>query len=445
MNGMMTKADVREVLVLALAAIKKAGADDGRAQFTGGLSRNMRFARNGITTNGNIRGMKLTLTASVGMRSATIASNRLDDESVARMAVDVVANARLLPENREHMPALEAQSYDGVRAWFPETAELTPAQLAETAGKVASTARSRDVTAAGFTTMGAGFRAVATTNGVLAHHQSTRMQLTATSRTHDGTGSGWATSFARRAPDLDANHVANESIQLALRSRNPQPLEPGTYPVILAPQAVADIIGTLRWGMNARSADEGRSFFSSKGGSNKIGTRVWDTPITLRTDPADPRTLSSPFDNEGLPRRRITWVDNGILQQLPYSRFWARKNAREPLAWPRAWLLEGKGQSASLDEMIASAKNAILVTRLWYIRMVEPRQILVTGLTRDGTFLVENGEITKALKNFRFNESPVEVIQNAQMFSAPQVVGSGTAVPALSVSKFRFTSVSEAV
>lgn len=445
MSGLMTQSEVRDVLARALAALKKAGADDGHAKLSGGVNRNMRFARNGITTNGNVRGMRITLNASVGKRSASISSNRLDDASIAKMAADVVANAHLLPDNREHMPSLEAQAYERVRAWFPETADFTPAQLAETAGKVASSARAQGVTAAGFATMGAGFHAVATTNGVFAYHRSTRMQLTATTRTSDGTGSGWATSFARRAPELDVSHVTQGSIQRALRSRNPQALEPGAYPVILEPQAVSNIIRTLRWAMDARSADEGRSFFSSKGGTNKIGTRIWDTPLTLRSDPADPRTLSSPFNNEGLPRRRTTWIDNGVLRALPYSRFWAKKNNRDPLAWPRAWLLEGMGQPTSLEEMIASAKKAILITRLWYIRMVDPRQILVTGLTRDGTFLVENGKITKALKNFRFNESPIDVLQRAQMFSTPQVVGSGTAVPALSVSKFRFTSVSEAV
>lgn len=445
MSELMTQTEAREVLARALAALKKAGADDGRARLGGGASRNMRFARNGITTNGNVRGMKLTLYASVGKRSASIASNRLDDESMAKMAAEVVANARVLPENREHMPTLDAQTYEQVQAWFRETADLGPQQLATTAGKVVTAARAQDVTAAGYATSGSWFRAVATYNGVFAQHRSSRVRLTATTRTSDGTGSGWATSFARRTPDLDVDHVADGSIRRALGSRNPQALEPGAYPVILEPQAVADIVDTLRWTMDARAADEGRSFFSGPGGTNKIGARIWDTPISLRTDPVDPRTLSSPFDDEGLPRRRTTWVENGVLRELPYTRYWAKKNAREPLAWPSSWLVEGKGDPTSLEEMIASVQRAILITRLWYLRMVDPRQVLVTGLTRDGTFLVEDGKITKALKNFRFNESPVDVFQRTQKFSNPQVVGSGTAVPALSVSKFRFTSLSEAV
>ncbi len=445
MNGLMTEAQIREVLNRALAALKKAGADEARVRLNGDISRNMRFARNGITTNANVRSMKLKLYASVGNRLASISHNHMDDASILKLAADVVANARLLPENPEHMPTLEAQAYQGVDAWFPETVDLGPTQLAEAAGKVVTAAREQNVTAAGFVTMGAGFRAVATDHGLFAHHRSTHVKLTATTRTDDGTGSGWASSFARKAADLDVDHVAKGSIDRALKSRNPQELEPGSYPVILEPQAVANIMDTIRWRMDTRSADEGRSFFSSTGGKNKLGTAIWETPFTLRSDPSDPRTLSSPFNNEGMPRHATTWVDNGVLRALPISRYWAKKTHRQAIAWPRAWLLEGKGQPTTLEEMIASAKKAILITRLWYIRMVDPQQILVTGLTRDGTFLVENGIITKALKNFRFNESPIDVLRNTQKFSTPQVVGSRSAVPALSVSKFRFTSVSEAV
>lgn len=441
----MTEALARDVLERALATLKKAGADDARARLSGGADRNIRFARNGITTNGSVRNMRLTLNASIGKRSASVAGNRFDDESLVQMAAELVANARVLPENQEHMPSLGAQSYQKVDAWFSETADIAPAELAATAGNVAVAARAEDVVASGYATSGSWLRAVATSNGAYAHHRSSRVRLTATTRTLDGTGSGWASSFARRLPDFDPGSVANGSIRRALLSQSPEALEPGAYPVILEPQAVADILGTLRWGMNARSADEGSSYFSKSGGGNKICTRIWDSPISLRTDPGDPRTLTSPFSNDGLPVRRTTWFDNGVLRELPYSRYWAKKNAREPLVWPWSWLAEGEGTPVSLDEMIAGAERAILITRLWYIRMVDPSQLLVTGLTRDGTFLVEDGNITKSLKNFRFNESPIDVLRHVQKFGTPQIVGSGTAVPALSVSKFRVASVSEAV
>ena len=276
-------------------------------------------------------------------------------------------------------------------------------------------------------------------------YPSSRIKLTATARTSDGTGSGWARSYARQVPQLAVDHVVEGSIQRALHSREPQPLMPGSYPVILEPQAVAGMLKNLLRSLSARAADEGRSFFSKPGGGNKLDSRIWDSPITLRSDPGDLRTLSSPFDNQGLPHRPVTWVEDGILRNLTYSRYWAMTNSRDALARPRSWLVEGRGNPTSLVDMIANAERAILITRLHYIRTVDPRQLLVTGLTRDGMFLVENGKITKPLRNFRFNESPIEVLQHATQFSEPQIIGSGMAMPALSVSKFRFTSVSDAI
>lgn len=445
MSSTLTPDEARDVLARTIAALKKAGADDGLVNLSGGTGRDMRFALNGITTNGSVRQMKLEIHASVGSRTASVESNRLDSESIARVAAEVVANARVLPENREHMPTLGPQTYDEVAAWFRETAEMEPVQLAGMAGSVITEARANKVSVAGFAAAGDWLQAVASFNGVDTHQQFSRVKLTATARTPEGTGSGWANSVARRMSQFSADDVTEGAIRRAVQSRNPEALKPGTYPVILEPQAVANIIRTLRWRMDARSADEGRSFFSQPGGKNKIGTRIWDTPISLRTDPNDPRTSSAPFDDEGLPQRRVTWVENGTLERLPTSRYWANKNGQAPLAWPRSWLLEGSGKPTSLKEMIASAERAILITRLWYIRSIDQRRLLVTGLTRDGTFLVENGMITKALKNFRFNESPIEVLQHATQFSTPQTVATGVAVPALSVSQFRFTSVSDAI
>ena len=235
------------------------------------------------------------------------------------------------------------------------------------------------------------------------------------------------------------------AIKRALSSRDPQPLEPGSYPVILEPEAVAGMLKYLQRSLSARAADEGHSFFSKPGGGNKIGTRIWDSPITLRSNPGDLRVLSSPFDNQGLPQRPVTWIEDGVLRNLTYSRYWAKTNSRDAIARPGSWLLEGRGIPTSLIDMITSSERAILITRLHYIRMVDSRQLLVTGLTRDGLFLVENGKITKPLRNFRFNESPIDILQHVRHFSEPQIIGPGMAVPALSVGKFRFTSVSDAI
>jgi predicted Zn-dependent protease len=445
MSGLMSETDVRALLDRALAAALSAGAQSARANVSGGERTNMRFARNGITTNGSTRGVSLSLSVSVGKKTAEIETNRADDEEIARVAKRAVENARVLPDDPEHMPPLGAQRYAAVNAWFDEPGALDPAAVAARAGRVTRAAASRDVVTAGIADSERGFRAIASTNGLFAFHRTTSARLTATTRTRDGTGSGWATSYSRRPSAVDADAVADGSIWRAITSRGPVAEEPGEWPVILEPQATANILNALRWSLDARSADEGRSFFAKEGGGNRIGERIWNTPLSVRSDPSHELTLGTPFNGEGLPVEPTTWVDDGVVRNLAYSRYWAQKQGRQPLASARGMVVEGRGHPMTLKEMIASERRAILVTRLWYIRMVDPKQILLTGLTRDGTFLVENGEITKALKNFRFNESPIEVMRRAQLFSAPVAVGQGTAVPALRVGRFRFSSISEAV
>ncbi len=441
----MTSNEAVDIVERVLKALKKAGADDGRVRLDGGISRDVRFARNGITTNANIRSLKVVLYASVGTRTAQIEGNRLDDEGIAKQAAQAVANARVLPESGEYVPTPGPQDYDKVSAWFQNTAELTPEQLAAMAGKVISASRAKGVTSAGFVSAKDWLLAVGTMNGASAFHRDTSIKLTATARTADGTGSGWAGSYARDLNRFSADSVAEGAISRALRSVEPVELEPGDYPVILEPQAVANVIGTFRWVMNARRADEGRNFFSKEGGGNKIGERLWDNPLSMKTEPGNPLMLSGPFSWEAIPQTPVTWVDNGVLKELPYKEYWAQKNNRQPRPWPWAWMLEGDGPTTSLEEMIKGTERAILVTRLWYIRFVDWKNMIVTGLTRDGTFLVESGRITKPVKNFRFNESPVDVLQNVSHFSEPVTVDGGTAVPALAVKRFRFTSVSEAV
>lgn len=269
MSGSLTSEQVRELLQVAIKALKKAGADDGRANLNGGKKREILFARNGITTNGSVRQMKLTLKASVGKRTATVASNRIDPESIARLAEEAVANAKVLPENREHMPSVGPQTYDKVQTWFPDTAEMEPAELAGVAGNVIKSTRYKNVMAAGFVAVGDWMDSLATFNGAEAMQSYSRAKLASTVRTPDGTGSEWTNSFVRRLAQFKVDEVVEGAIDRALRSRNPEALEPGIYPVILEPQAVANIVGTLRWGMGARSADEGRSFFSAPGGKNQ--------------------------------------------------------------------------------------------------------------------------------------------------------------------------------
>jgi predicted Zn-dependent protease len=203
--------------------------------------------------------------------------------------------------------------------------------------------------------------------------------------------------------------------------------------------------------MSARNADEGRSFFSQQGGGSKLGQQFIDSRVNIRSDPGDPRILTTPFDGEGRPNQAATWVENGELRNLNYSRYWADRQGVQPGGFPSGWAMSGG--TDTVDEMIRSTERGLLLTRFWYIRGVDPRTILYTGLTRDGTFLIENGEISHPVKNFRWNESPIFMLNNIEMMGEPVRISSGESsgltntviVPPLKVRDFTFTSLSDAI
>jgi predicted Zn-dependent protease len=267
-------------------------------------------------------------------------------------------------------------------------------------------------------------------------------------RTTDGTGSGWAGADHPDWKQIDFKAVSDRAITKARASRNPVAVEPGRYTVILEPQAVGDLVQLLAFALDARSADEGRSAFSKQGGGTKIGEKIVDPRVTIYSDPADPQLLGQPWSGEGLPLGREVWIENGVLKELQYSRFWAQKKGARPNGGLGA--VKMVGGDTTTEQMIASTPRGILVTRLWYLRQVDPRTVLYTGLTRDGTFLIENGKITKAVKNFRFNESPLFMLNNLEAIGRAERVagteaGGNVVMPTIKVRDFNFTSLSDAV
>jgi predicted Zn-dependent protease len=210
------------------------------------------------------------------------------------------------------------------------------------------------------------------------------------------------------------------------------------------------MVDLLVGALDARRADEGRSAFARAGGGTRVGEQIFDERVRIHSDPADPLLFTSPFNDEGLPNARADWVEGGVLRNLAYSRFWAQRQGRTPTAFTSGYYMAGG--DATVDEMVASTERGLLVTRFWYIRSVDPRTLLYTGLTRDGTFLIEGGRVTRAAKNMRWNESPIFILNSVEMMGRPTRVandsgGTGPAVvvPALKVRGFTFTSVSDAV
>jgi predicted Zn-dependent protease len=257
--------------------------------------------------------------------------------------------------------------------------------------------------------------------------------------------------MSHRIADINASAIGARAIQKAELSRSAVALEPGNYTVILEPNAVGDLVANMLGFFGARQADEGRSFLSKKGGGNRLGEKLFGEQINIYTDPNYAAAPGSPFDGASLPTRRADIVREGVVKNLNYNRYWAKKQSKEPTPGASNIIIEGG--NVSIEEMIKSAERGILVTRLWYIRLVDPQSVLFTGLTRDGTFLVEQGRIKSAISNFRFNESPVKMLNNVEAMSpvvritGSERVGANLPVlaPALKVRDFSFTSLSEAV
>jgi predicted Zn-dependent protease len=348
------------------------------------------------------------------------------------------------------MPELGPQTYQSVNAYVESTADLDPEARASAVRRTMTAAAAAgkpagEIFTAGFLEANARVTAVATSKGLFAYHRSTDADYSVTARTPDGTGSGWAHAGARDWSAIDAASIGRIAAQKAVASRTPQPIEPGLYTAVLEPQAVNDLIPLLGNALAARSADEGRSPFSKPGGGNRIGEKVVDERVTLYSDPADRGLLGAPFDVQGLPIGRMVWIEKGILKNLAYTRFWAEKQGVRPTGGALGGGLALTGGTKSTEEIIAGCARGILVTHFFYIRSLDPRTVLQTGLTRDGTFLIENGKITRALKNFRWNESPLLMLSRLEDIGRPEPTEAGRLMPALRVRDFNFTSLSDAV
>jgi predicted Zn-dependent protease len=439
--------DQSEALIQRVVKMSK--ADEIQVNIGGGYQANIRFADNRISTAGGTTQANVNVQSSFGPKHAVVSTNDFTEAGLERAVRQSEALAKLAPDDPEAMPLLGPQQFENVDSYFDSTANLGPEGRAEAARLAIDPCKAAgDLTAAGFLITGIGAGAVGNNKGLFAYQSGTSANYTLTVRTKDGTGSGWAGADHPDWSKVDVKAVAQRAIDKAQRSRNPVAIEPGRYTVVLEPQAVGDLVQLLAFALDARSADEGRSAFSKQGGGTKIGEKITDERVTLFSDPADPQLLSNTFDGQGLPARKQVWIENGNLKKLTYSRFWAQKKNQEPDAGTNAVKLAGGTQS--LDELIASTPRGVLVTRLWYLRPVDPRTVLYTGLTRDGTFLIENGKITRAVKNMRFNESPLFMLNNLDALGRAERVagteaGGDVVMPAIKVHDFNFTSLSDAV
>ena len=442
----LSQEETRRICDKVLALSK---ADECSVTLSGSRTGNIRYARNAVSTAGLVEDTQLAVSVAFGNRSGIATINELDDKSLEKVVRRAEALARLAPENPEFMPTVSKQQYRATSTFSKKTAEIDPDFRAQTAAYSIEASRKNKLVAAGFFTDTTQYTAVANSNGVFGHQEETSLDFTCTVRTEDGRGSGWVKRSASDLRLFDAREASDVAIEKALRSVNAKALEPGRYTVILEPAATSELIGNMIGGFDARQADEGRSFLSKKGGGNRIGEKLFEEQVNIWSDPWDKDVPVLPWDGSNLlARERADIIKNGRVSALNYSLFWAKKQGMRAVGAPGNMIMAGTNKST--EELIANTKKGVLVTRTWYIRMVDPQSVLLTGLTRDGTFYIENGKIKHPIKNFRFNESPVAMLNNIEEIGKPQIIGGDEvgfvmSIPSMKVRDFNFTSLSDAV
>jgi predicted Zn-dependent protease len=444
----------KEARTLCERVLESVRADDAEVVVQNEDYSQLRFAANNLTTNGRREDLDVTVTVWIDGKKGSASNNETDDASLVKVVRQAESVARISPVDPEYLPTLGAQKYKPVGGFVEATVSADPVARAKTIHGIIASCEKAGVTGAGFHQARGLVEAAASKHGNFRHYRRSLASLSLTARAAEGGGSGY---FLRNHFDvsrLDTERIAREAIQKALGSRQPKALDPGTYTVILEPQAIADLLGRVTSFFDARTADEGRSPFSAPGGKTRLSERVFDERLSLYSDPWHPELPGPPYAQDGIPAEKLYLVREGVLENLVYTRFWAKKKDKPATPGPVNVILEGSGPAASIEEMIKDTRRGLLVSRFWYIRMVDPRSLALTGLTRDGVWLIEDGKIRHPVRNFRFNQSILKMLApgNPVMVGAPERVGSSEAqgssaalLPALKVKEFNFTSASEAV
>jgi len=408
-----------------------------------------RFANNAIHQNVAEQSVSVSVRTVFDGQTARATTNKTDDESLRRVLAASATLARSQPRIPGLLPMPGAQQYPKVRRFFDATAAATPQDRARMVKRVVSLAEENKLNAAGIYTTGAFRSMLANSRGLCADYEYTRAEFSVTMMGEDS--SGWAKANEPDLVKLDPEELASRAAAKAVGTRHPREVEPGRYTVILEPAAVLDLVGFLFYDFSATAVADKRSCLNER-----MGKPVMGANITLWDDVGHPLQLGPPYDGEGMPRQKVLLVDRGVPRNLVYSRATARKMKKKPtghgLSLPNEYgeapvNLVLEGGTTSVQEMIASTDRGILVTRLWYIREVDPYEKVMTGMTRDGTFLVKHGRVTGGIKNMRFNQGVLELLSNVELLG-PAVRGAGEeatemVVPAMKVRNFHFTEVTK--
>ncbi len=445
-NAQLSPAELERI---AEKILKLSEADETEVDVSAGTDALTRFANNTIHQNVAEHTLGISVRAVVDGRTARASTNKTDEESLRRVVASALTLARNQPKNPDLLPLVGKQKYQKVSRFFSSTAETTPEDRAKAVTRVCKKADKSKQTAAGIFASGSHSSVLANSKGLRARYEQTRSEFSITIL--EPNSSGWAKSNSPDIRKLDPEELAERAATASAGSRSPREIPAGRYTTILSPSAVLDLVGFLFYDFAGTAVHDKRSCLTGR-----MGKKLFGDNITIWDDAYHPLQSGAPYDGEGVPRQKVLLVDRGVPKNLVYSRATAKKMKTKPtghgFSLPNEYgeapmNLVFSGGDKSTDEMIRTTERGILVTRLWYIREVDPYEKILTGMTRDGTFLIENGRVSGGVRNFRFNQSVIEMLSNVEMLGrAVRAAGEESfemVVPPMKVRDFHFSEVTK--
>jgi PmbA protein len=438
-------AELKKIIEAVLRLGKAAGAYETEVHFDETIEALTRFANNAIHQNVSEHGITVSVRTVVDGRTARATTNRLDEDSLRKAVESSLQLAHSQPKNRKLLPMSGKQRYRIVNRFSRQTAALSAEARARAVKQASDLAIRNGQVAAGIFSSGQSQLALGNSRGLFATHRQTHAEFSITIQ--NDPAASWAKANSSDVRKIDPQALAKRASEKASMAKDAKELASGKYTVILEPAAVLDLVGFLFYDFAATALEDQRSCLNKR-----MGKQLFGKNISIVDDVYHPFQLGAPFDGEGMPRQRVSLVEKGVPKNLVYSRASAKKAGKKPtghgFGLPNEYgeapvnLVFGGGGS-SVEKMVSGTERGLLVTRVWYIREVDPYEKVMTGMTRDGLFLVENGKVSAAVRNFRFNQSLIELLQNVQEMGPSVRTTAEEAfemvVPAMKVTGFHFT------
>jgi predicted Zn-dependent protease len=446
-----------EVKALTDKVLNMTRADGAEVEFSGGERAGTRWANSTITVNLVQLDQQLSVTVRLGNKAGSASTREFDDDSLKAMVDEATDAAKAARDNPNLAPLVKGpQNYLPIDAALPPMVDFGPGERAEMVRKSVAVCDKKGALGSGYIPKTYQTTCTANSEGLFAYYQYAEAGMILTCRTQDGRGSGWAgITGVKDLSLIDPVRISEIAADKAVKSQKPRALEPGRYTVILESRPAARFLSLMTGIFNARAVETGpRSFLTgAERGTSKLGQKVFSDLVTIKSDIGNPILRQTPIMADGTAARPVTWVEKGVLKNLYYDPQYAVRVKKEPTPATPNMSLVLEGSNQSVEQMVKSTRRGLLVSFFWYIRAVDQPTLLNTGMTRDGLFLIENGEIAGPVQNFRWNMSPLVGFNNVTaigeavpMHTGESYDGPGSAlVPAVRMEDFYMTSVSPAV